>query len=115
MGKTKFLESWLSREDGAGHKVKEWCTKGSDNDSSFYCKVCKKTLSCQKGFQALLQHAAAQDHKKNASVMLNQRQLRLAASAPTGNHPNSQSGDSVPQKNLEMLCKRDAASRVEIV
>ena len=83
MGKTKFSDYWSGKEDVTGRILQEWCAKSTDDDSSFYRKICKKTLSYKKGFQALLQHAAKKEHKMNASNVINPRQLRLIESTST--------------------------------
>ena len=68
----------------------------------FNAKYAKKTLSCQKGFQALLNYAAKKEHKMSA--VLNPRQLRLTGSTSIEN--KSQVGNAVPEKKLKLYCER---------
>ena len=78
LGKTmrncKFFHSWLTKGDMNGRK--NW-GRICDDELSFYCKICKKNLSCCKGIYILNQHILLGKHKKQVGIHLNPLRLQF--------------------------------------
>ncbi len=62
MGKCKFQQSWLQKDDVLGCKISEWCKKSDDDNG--YCIVCENTFNINKGYQSVVQHVKSGKHKK---------------------------------------------------
>lgn len=94
MGKCKFNEMWLERDDSAGYKVRQWGRK--KNDDELFCMVCQKTININKGFQAVTQHAGILKHKREIETKLALNQLHLLPQASSCSVSDKQCSSSLP-------------------
>lgn len=54
--------SFLNREDGKGHKVRDWGEVSKGSLHKLLCKVCNSEINVSKGFQAIEKHVSSEKH-----------------------------------------------------
>lgn len=108
MGKCCFRAEWLKQEDSNGCIVSVWAKKQSDKEA--FCKICRKSFSIIKGFQAINQHSNTAKHREEWIVQHGPKQMHINAVQ----EEVEQSG-TVPNKKLQLFSGRDNTTKAEIV
>ena len=74
----KFNDKWLDKEDSTGRVVRTYGKKiHADNDFSFYCLACSRTVQTTKGFEKINQHVKTKTHADSITKYKPQSQATL--------------------------------------
>lgn len=132
MGKCKFSSTWLSRRSDDGVLNSQWLTEGDSTNA--YCSICSASINVTRGYQAVEAHMKTGKHKKNLSAKLSesQQQIQVVPGKELVSLPSVSSASGVSTLNvradvstsqqyaggafsLELVCRRDATTRAEIL
>lgn len=112
MGKCVFRVEWLKKTDLNGCPISDWARSHGDTDA--FCKVCSKSFSVVKGYQALEQHASTAKHKGNWTARLGPSQLRLCTEVESKSKGPQSSGTGNSGK-IQLFSARDASAKAELI
>ncbi|XP_065091912.1 uncharacterized protein LOC135712784 [Ochlerotatus camptorhynchus] len=107
MGKCCFRVVWLKQVDSSGCTVSDWAKKHSETE--VFCKICRKSFSITKGFQAIDQHARSAKHRDAWIAQHGANQMHLTVEQEAG------SSGTVPNKKLQLFSARENSAKAEIL
>ncbi|XP_062556179.1 uncharacterized protein LOC134221020 [Armigeres subalbatus] len=112
MGKCTFRVEWLKKIDPNGCQVSDWAR--NHGDTEVFCKVCSKSFSVAKGFQALEQHSLTDKHKDNWTGRQGPSQLRLCSEKDVKTNQPQLSGIGTGPK-VQLFSPRDSSAKAELI